>query len=52
MDSFQGVLLPKDGRDFLRMGKAEVSVKKIKFQEVLNPEKAKGMETGSSVSAK
>ena len=31
VDSFQGVPLPKGGKDFLRIGKAEVSVKKMKF---------------------
>lgn len=47
--SFHGVPLPKGGGDFLRMEKAEVGMKKRKFQGVLLPEKAEGMETGSSV---
>ena len=38
MDSFRGVPLPKGGRDFLGMGKAEG--KTIKFQEDFPPEKA------------
>lgn len=40
MGLFQGVPLSKSSGDFLRMGKAEVGMKKMKFQEFLPPEKA------------
>lgn len=40
MGSFQGVPLPKRGGNFLRMGRVEVSRKKIRFQKILPPEKA------------